>query len=144
MKSIRTTLLFLAIILSGYSVSSQVAYASRTLIKSSETPEVTNESETVYPAYVGGHEALQKFLQDNLKYPEAGIRKGHEGTVIVEFFVNTDGTLEDITIRSSVCKRLDKTAVELVQSMPPWNPAKFNGKIVRARYLLPITFDLTL
>ena len=143
MKSIRTTLLFLALIFCGYNSISQVTYASNVSLSASET-DPAFETKTTYPEFVGGHEALQKFLQDNLVYPEPGIRKGHEGTVVVEFFVNVDGSIEDIAIRNSVCKRLDTTAMKLVKKMPNWKPAEFNGRTVRARYLLPITFELTL
>ena len=144
MKSLRTIIVLITFISSGYSAFSQIARASNAIPISSEAIEIKNEYNTVFPSFAGGHEALQSFMQENLEYPITAIRKGHEGTVVVEFFVNTDGIIENISIRKSVCDQLDEAAIDLVKKMPRWNPARDNGELVRARYLLPITFELTL
>ena len=42
------------------------------------------------PSYPDGNSALQKYLADNLVYPESAERRGVEGTVIISFIGNTD------------------------------------------------------
>ncbi|MBQ3804763.1 MAG: energy transducer TonB [Prevotella sp.] len=39
-------------------------------------------------------------------------------------------------------KLLDKEAVRIVKAMPKWIPGKQNGKVVKVRYTLPVTFRL--
>ena len=38
---------------------------------------------------------------------------------------------------------LTKEAIRVVKLMPKWLPGKQNGKAVRVKYVLPVTFHLT-
>lgn len=96
----------------------------------------------VAPAYPGGVNAMMKYLQKSIKYPNEAKEKGIKGTVFVEFVVEKDGTVDDVLVKKGVNPLLDKEAVRVVNSMPKWTPGKQNGHLVAVRYTLPVKFDL--
>lgn len=92
--------------------------------------------------FLGGVEALFKWLSANLIYPKEAQEIGIEGKVGVKFVVNTDGSISDIQVSRSVHPSLDAEAIRLVKKMPKWQPAKNNGVPVRSYFTLPFTFRL--
>lgn len=105
------------------------------------------DSSTYYGAYVtletppmfpGGEEALNEFIESNLRYPRTNIG----GTVLVAFYVDTDGTILNPRVVRDVGRRCGKEALQLVKRMPKWIPGKLGGKVVKMEYTLPIHFDL--
>ena len=46
------------------------------------------------PEFIGGMDALYEFLGKNLQYPETARVNGIQGTVLVEFIIETDGSKE--------------------------------------------------
>lgn len=97
----------------------------------------------VDPEFPGGEEAMAKFLQSNIMYPEEAIELGEQGTVYVQFVINTDGSISDVTILKGVSTLLDAEAMRVINLMPNWNPGVHNGKPVRVRYIVPISFKIT-
>lgn len=108
------------------------------------------EEETIYqvveqqPEFPGGMQALMKYLRDNINYPRISRENNSQGKTYVNFVVNTDGSIQDVTImKSSGDIYLDREAERVVKSMPRWNPGKQAGKAVRVRFTLPVTFKLS-
>ena len=95
------------------------------------------------PQFPGGDAELMKFLQQNVKYPKEAQEQGKQGRVIVQFVVNTDGSISNDTIVRSVDPSLDAEAVRIVRNMPNWTPGKQKGEPVRVRFTLPVTFRLS-
>ena len=92
------------------------------------------------PVFPGGHEALMKYIVDNLRSPE-GIEEGTvTGRVIVGFTVNEDGSISDVKVMRGDAPALNKEAVRVVESMPKSIPGKVMGKVAKAKYVLPINF----
>lgn len=85
------------------------------------------------PSFPGGDKALKEYLVKNLKYPAIAQENGIQGAVYIAFVVNKDGKIVDVQVVRGVDPSLDKEAVRVVQSMPPWNPGKQRGKSVRDR-----------
>lgn len=111
----------------------------------------------IQPCFKGGQEELMRFLMNNMKYPSIAMDNGIQGRVLVQFVVNTNGSISDIAIQEGVDASLDKEALRVVKSMTQrwipetqkwvpetqrWIPGFLNGKPVRTRYTLPITFKL--
>ena len=95
------------------------------------------------PEFPGGHQALMKYISDNIKYPIIALENGIQGRVICQFIVGEDGTLENIqVVRTSGDASLDKEAVRLIDSMPKWKPGLQKGKPVRVTFTLPVTFRI--
>ncbi len=94
------------------------------------------------PTFRGGEDALARYITENLEYPSQAIRKGQEGTVIVSFYINADGSVEDIKIKKSVSEELDHAAISFIKAMPRWTPAIQNNQPQRVNYTFPITYSL--
>lgn len=105
-------------------------------------PEIFIEFETA-PNFPGGEQKMLKFITENLKYPKQAVKKKIQGRAICQFFVETDGSITDVTIvRSSGNKSLDKAAIRVVKMMPKWEPGSVQGKIQRVGYVLPVVFRI--
>ena len=94
------------------------------------------------PSYPGGDEALTRFLNSNVHYPEVAEQNGIQGRVIVTFVVERDGSITDVRVSKGVDPSLNKEAVRVIKSMPRWEPGTLNGKTVRVKYTVPVTFRL--
>jgi len=95
------------------------------------------------PEYKGGENALMKFLEKNLIYPNDAKEKGIEGTVYVEFIVNEDGTIEDVMVIRSVSNSLDAEAIRLIKlTSGKWKSGEQNGKLIKASMIVPVKFKL--
>ena len=103
--------------------------------------EVYDVVETV-PIPSGGMAGWSAYLSANLGYPTTARRKGVEGTVIVTFVVNTDGTVSDFELLKGIGGGCDEEALRIVRSSPKWTPGMQDGKVVRTRMGLPINFTL--
>ena len=100
----------------------------------------------VEPIYPGDsntdHTKMMKFISDNIEFPEMDKEQGNQGKVYVEFVVETDGSLTNVRVLRGVSETLDREAVRVIKLMPKWIPGQQNGKTVRCRTRLPITFRL--
>ena len=94
------------------------------------------------PEFPGGILKMNEYLSNSIVYPEYAVENNIEGRVIVEFVVNTDGTITGLQVKRSVHELLDNEALRVVKSMPIWKPGKNDGKLVRVKYTLPIIFNL--
>lgn len=95
------------------------------------------------PVYPGGMEAMMDFFNKNMKYPKEAFDAKQEGRVIAQFVVEKDGCITDAHIVKSVSPALDAEALRIVNAMPNWTPGRQNGKPVRVKYTVPISFKLT-
>jgi periplasmic protein TonB len=85
---------------------------------------------------------LHKYISQNIRYPEADRKAGREGKVYLQFVIEKDGTISNITTIKSASETMDAEAIRVIESMPKWKPAKQNGKPVRLKFTLPILFKL--
>ena len=94
------------------------------------------------PSFPGGMKAMMDYLAKNIRYPAKAVKNKIQGRVIVQFIVDEKGNLSDIKVVKSAEPSLNAEAVRVVKSMPRWNPGMQNGKAVKVRYTLPVTFRL--
>ena len=94
------------------------------------------------PSFPGGPAELMKWLSSHVQYPAIAIDICIQGTVIVAFIVEPDGSVSNAKLVRSVDPSIDQEALRLVGQMPKWNPGKRAGVPVRVRYCLPIKFKL--
>lgn len=93
--------------------------------------------------FPGGVDSLKKSLIENVKLSPRCIEV--QGVVILEFVVETDGSITSINVLSSYCggcQEYVNDAVRLVKAMPKWNPAQDDGQPCRSYYQLPISYCL--
>ena len=94
------------------------------------------------PSFPGGVEALQKFLQKEVQYPEIARKAGVEGRVFVTFVVGKDGKIRDVEVARGIGAGCDEEAIRAIKAMPPWIPGKQRGNAVSVRFSMPIAFKL--
>lgn len=103
---------------------------------------ITISAMAANPAFPGGDAAMQKYIEQNLKYPEAAKSNGIEGVINVAFTVKADGSIGGIKIVRMVDPDLEQEAIRLVKNMPAWTPASENGKPVDSTATIKIDFTL--
>lgn len=94
------------------------------------------------PDFPGGQLALRKFIAQQIKYPAVAREKGIQGKVFVNFVVGKDGSVRNTRIARGVDPSLDREALRVISSLPPWKPGKQKGKEVAVSYTVPISFVL--
>ena len=116
--------------------------------KTTQTRKDTTTDDKIYevceqmPTYKGGEEAMMRFLSQVTRYPQRAQDFGIQGCVVVGFIVEKDGSLSDFKFIQRVDPELDDEALKTVKAMPKWNPGKHNGKNVRVRHSVPVSFKL--
>ena len=117
-----------------------IAFDGPTLSKSpgSDVFDVVEEM----PAFPGGAVAMMDFFMKNMKYPKDAMEAKQEGRVIAQFVVEKDGSISGSHIVKSVSPSLDAEALRIVNAMPNWTPGRQNGKPVRVKYTVPLSFKL--
>lgn len=95
------------------------------------------------PSFPGGNEKLMEYLNKNIVYPKNAVKQGKQGTVIVSFVVDKDGSITEVEVVRGIDPLLDNEAKRVVAGMPKWNPGKMKGNPVRVKYKIPAKFRLT-
>lgn len=116
------------------------ANAQKTVV--SQTNQKVFDTVEQMPEFPGGMQGMIEFLQINMKYPEDAVKQKVEGRVIVQFVVETDGSVSNVHVAKQVFPSLDAEAIRVVQVMPKWIPGKKEGKAVRVNFYLPIVFRM--
>ena len=112
-------------------------------VPTNDGPEKIYQVVEVQPEFPGGMKEMMKYIQSNLKYPEAAKAAGAEGKAFVQFVVKADGSINDVHImRSTGNESLDAEALRVVKAMPKWRPAMNKGKAVNVKFVLPVVFKL--
>lgn len=94
------------------------------------------------PQFPGGDAAVMEYIKNNLIYPETAKENSIQGLVTVSFFVETDGSISEVTVVKGISPELDAEAIRLIKSMPKWTPGTQRGKPVRVKYTIPVRFQL--
>ncbi|MDP4221766.1 MAG: M56 family metallopeptidase [Bacteroidota bacterium] len=112
-------------------------------------PVSTAKSDSVFtvvdvlPVFPGGDAGILKYIKENVKYPENAKTKGIQGKVTVRFAVETDGSVDNVSILKGVDPELDMEAFRVVQTMPAFEkPGIKDGKAVPVWFMIPINFAL--
>jgi len=85
---------------------------------------------------------LNEHINSNLVYPYPLPENYEGGKVIVNFYVDIDGSIKNPKVVKNplIDERFANAALDVVKSMPAWLPGKQNGVPARCYYTLPITF----
>lgn len=92
--------------------------------------------------FPGGMPGLMKWIGNNMIYPSAAKANNIQGRVVVKFVIDKFGKVLSAQIVKGVHPELDREVIRLVYSMPNWQPAKHEGRIVNSYYTLPVSFRL--
>lgn len=97
----------------------------------------------VLPAYNGGQTAMENYITNTIEYPQDAIDNNIEGIVTVQFGVDENGNVSNVsTIGNKIGYGLEEEAIRVVSKMPKWTPGQIKGKNVKTWRTLPINYRL--
>ena len=106
-------------------------------------PEVVDNAIVEVPAtYPGGEAALLQFVSKNLVYPAIAQEQELQGTVVLRFKVDVDGSVSAVKVEKSLSKECDQAAAAVVRKLHRFVPAKQQGHPVPVWFRLPIRFRI--
>jgi len=83
-----------------------------------------------------------KWVNSKVTYPAEAERNNIQGTVLLSFVINADGTLSDIKSVRKVDPLLEEEAIRVVKMSPKWTPGYQQKKAVKVPYQVPIVFRI--
>ncbi|WBO84352.1 TonB family protein [Hymenobacter yonginensis] len=85
-----------------------------------------------------GRTTLSIAIQQALVLPPE-VREGRsEGTVFLNFVVQSTGTISDLKVVRGLCPACDAAALAAVRALPPFEPGKQNGRAVAVQFTVPV------
>lgn len=92
--------------------------------------------------FYNGIEGLNKYINESQNYPKEARKKEIEGSVIVEYTVNTKGEIENPIILESNNEIFNDEAIRIILNMPKWRPAiNSKNEKISMLYRQTITFS---
>ena len=88
------------------------------------------------------NQSIMKHVGENFEFPRRAIENGIEGKVYVNFIIERDGEISNVSIARGVHKLIDDEAMRVINLLPKLNPAMIQGKPVRMQYTEPINARL--
>lgn len=114
-----------------------------TVIVVNKNVDTVYESVDVSPEFMGGDDALFKYIATNLKYPAKDKESNRNGKVVIQFIVNARGRIYDAKIlKNTGSEEMGKEALKVIRNMPDWQPGMKDGKPVSVTFVIPITFSI--
>ena len=146
--------------------SIDVIHSQKTVAIETE-PEVVLKAEQM-PQFPGGDAAFNQYIAQHIRYPKAAAESGVEGTVKVQYIVETDGRITHVQAIDSPSggadakvyaykaagkqpsqeevdeghRALREAAEELIRGMPPFEPGRQNGKPVRVQLTTSLNYSV--
>ena len=107
-----------------------------------DTLEVKKEGHKIFvcwfppmPSFPGN---IQEFLRTHLVWPAGRKNKNVEGRVIVQFYIDRDGSCSQFKVLRSLNPSFDAEALRVLKLMPKWNMSSMERG--GAWYVLPVFF----
>jgi protein TonB len=88
------------------------------------------------PVFKDGMEKFYKYIAKNFKMPE---EEGLKGKIIVEFIIETDGSISNFTVIQDIGYGTAEEVARVFKDCPKWLPGKKDGQTVRTLYRFPIS-----
>ncbi|MEY3322090.1 MAG: outer membrane protein TonB, partial [Bacteroidota bacterium] len=87
-----------------------------------------------------------EFVFKNLKYPVIARENGIEGTAVIQFVVDKDGAVKDVSVLKDIGGGCGEEASRVVNTMNEsgikWTPGRQRGRPVKVQFRLPVRFKL--
>ena len=117
-----------------------------TLSSKAQSPESARDT-TIYKkvdtaaAFPNGDAAWQAYLRKHFTYSKEAMKNEIQGTVIVQYVIEMDGSVTNVTAISGPTV-LRQDAENSIKQSPKWTPAVKAGIKVRSYKMQPIVFRL--
>lgn len=93
------------------------------------------------PTFPSGEIEMNKFIHDNLKYPEEMSSQKITGSVTLKFTVSINGEITNIKVKKTLHPTLDNEAIRVLKMMPRWQPARQNNHFVKMQTTQTFNFN---
>lgn len=97
------------------------------------------EMEAQFP---GGASAWKRYLERNMRYPDAAQDNGTQGVVKVQFLIDKDGNISEVEALNNPGDGIAEEAIRIIAKGPKWIPAEQNNRKVKYRQVQSITFRM--
>lgn len=110
----------------------------------SKEDELYLMAETMPKFQGGGINKFRTWIFQHMKYPQAALKRGISGSVLVSFVVTKNGSMTQIEVLSSPHNLLTHEVIRVLSHIPPgsWTPGIQEGRKVNVKYTLPLNFRL--
>ncbi|QSE99048.1 energy transducer TonB [Fulvivirga lutea] len=115
---------------------------SNLILRTSKNDTIHAKVDIKATPYEGLENFYKQFVQ-SMNYPFLKRLAGKESKIYIQFVVDENGQLTDFEALSRNFDRFEKKTINKLSKLPNWKPAIFDGKKVKSRFVLPVTFDLT-
>lgn len=88
-------------------------------------------------------EEISRHVKRYFRYPQKAYDNNVQGRVLVQFVIDKNGEVADLNLRGPYKgELLEKEAERIVRKLPKFRPGKHNGKAVKVKYGVPISFRI--
>ena len=91
------------------------------------------------PTFPGGNSKFYEFVRNN-RDGSLLLNDNRPNRVIIEVIIEKDGSIANAKVVKSIDLSHDNDALRIIRNMPKWTPAKLNGKTIRHKMLIPISY----
>lgn len=88
------------------------------------------------------YRGFMDFITENIRYPKEAKDQGIEGRVFVQLTIKANGSVGDVEVVKGVHPLLNREAVRVIESSPPWTPGRQDGEPVDVAFTMPVNFVL--
>ncbi len=92
------------------------------------------------------NQKLMAFIYENIRYPDVARENGIEGTVVVTFVVDVDGSISRIETLRDIGGKCGDEAMRVIKMMndlpEKWTPGRQRGRAVPVQFTMPVKFEL--
>ena len=129
-------------ILASIALSTIITASTQAQESNSQLEKIVTKVDTK-ANYPGGIRAFHQYFIDEIgtTLQTVKIEEGQTKIeVAINFFIDTDGSLVDISIvRSNLEESINQKMIEVIQNSVKWTPAIQNGQAIKSQLTLPIT-----
>ncbi len=88
------------------------------------------------PTYPGGIQEFSKYISNAFVIP-AGVSTPNQ-KILVEFVVNTDGSVGDIRVITSIDRKIEDELIRVIKLCKKWTAGKQGGTAVKVKMIVPV------
>ena len=94
------------------------------------------------PSYTGGMDAFYSYVISNMRYPLKARQSGVEGAVHIQFDIERDGAVSNVSVVNGIGSGCDQEAVKVIKQASGFIAGSQRGRTVSVTMQMPISFAL--
>ena len=119
-----------------------IAQVQTSKVKEAEGMNGVYDMVDVQPGPEGGMTSFYQWVAENMQYPIQAKKVGVEGRVFIQFIVDETGNITEVKSIKGIGAGCDAEAVRVMKSATKWTPGLVDGKPVKVRMVMPVSFKL--